>query len=182
MDKHSHTPTVADGSGEVRALLRGLDWHSSPLGPPDSWPPALTTAVSMMLSSAFPMFIAWGTDLGFLYNDAYAVIMGDKHPAALSRPFQQVWPEIWPDIVPIVDSALSDKSAYFEDLPLKVVRKGYSEQAYFTFSYSPLHDGHGQVAGLYCTCVETTGRVLAERRADFELKISDALRPRTAPR
>jgi PAS domain S-box-containing protein len=176
-----HTVSAFQDNSEVRALLRGLDWNSLPLGAPDTWPPPLTTAVSMMLNSAFPMFVAWGTELGFLYNDAYAVILGDKHPAALARPFQQVWPEIWPDIVPIVDSALSDKSAYFEDLPLTVVRKGYPEQTYFTFSYSPLHDGQGQVAGMYCTCVETTGRVLAERRADFELKVSDALRPLTAP-
>jgi PAS domain S-box-containing protein len=181
MAHHLHTASALEGNGEVRALLRVLDWNSSPLGAPDAWPPALTTAVSMMLNSAFPMFVAWGTDLGFLYNDAYAVILGDKHPAALGRPFQRVWPEIWPDIVPIVDSALSDKSAYFEDLPLTVVRKGYPEQAYFTFSYSPLHDGQGQVAGMYCTCVETTDRVMAERRADFELKVSDALRPLTAP-
>jgi PAS domain S-box-containing protein len=181
MVNHSHTPAATDGTGEVRALLRGLDWHSSPLGAPDTWPPALTTAVSMMLNSAFPMFVAWGTDLGFLYNDAYTAILGDKHPAALGRSFQRVWPEIWPDIVPIVDSALSNKSAYFEDLPLTVVRKDYPEQTYFTFSYSPLHDGQGQVAGMYCTCIETTDRVLAERRADFELKVSDALRPLTAP-
>jgi PAS domain S-box-containing protein len=181
MAHHLHTASATEGSSEVRALLRALDWHSSPPGAPEAWPQALTTAVSMMLNSAFPMFVAWGTELGFLYNDAYAVILGDKHPAALGRPFQQVWPEIWPDIVPIVDSALSDKSAYFEDLPLTVVRKGYPEQAYFTFSYSPLHDGQGQVAGMYCTCIETSDRVMAERRADFELKVSDALRPLTAP-
>jgi PAS domain S-box-containing protein len=165
------------GESEVRRLLRETDWGMSPLGPPDGWPPELVTAFSMAGSSAFPMFIAWGPDLRFLYNDAYIPILGDKHPAAFGAPFQQVWAEIWPDLVPIVDRALSDKSAYFEDLSLAIERKGFREQTWFTFSYSPLHDGHGRVAGMYCTCIETTGRVQAERRAAFELAVADALRP-----
>ncbi|KQV36107.1 ATP-binding protein [Massilia sp. Root335] len=165
------------GESEVRRLLREHDWTTSPLGPPEGWPPELATAVSMAVSSAFPMFIAWGPDLRFLYNDAYVPILGDKHPAAFDAPFQQAWSEIWPDLVPIVDRALSNKSAYFEDLPLTMERKGFREQTWFTFSYSPLHDGNGRVAGLYCTVIETTGRVQAERRAAFELAVADALRP-----
>jgi PAS domain S-box-containing protein len=173
--------TMFEGDGEVRAVLRQLDWGTSPLGNPSAWPAPLTTAVSMMLSSAFPMFVAWGPDLGFLYNDAYAVIMGEKHPGALGGRFQQIWAEIWPDIAPIIDRALSNRSAYFEDLPLTVLRRGYPEQCFFTFSYSPLHNSDGQVGGMYCTVIETTDRVMEERRAAFELKVSDALRPLTSP-
>jgi PAS domain S-box-containing protein len=169
------------GDGAVRTLLRTHDWSASPLGHPDSWPAPLRTATSMVLDSAFPMFIAWGGGLGFLYNDAYALILGDKHPAALGAPFQQIWAEIWPDIAPIVDRALSGKSAYFEDLPLTVQRRGYPEESYFTFSYSPLHGADGSVDGMYCTVIETTQRVLSERRAEFALKLSDALQSLTAP-
>ncbi|MEW6463723.1 MAG: hypothetical protein AB1459_21545, partial [Pseudomonadota bacterium] len=97
----------------VRALLSRHDWHGHPLGHPDGWPPELATAVGMALNSSFPMFVAWGADLRFLYNDAYAVIMGAKHPAGFGQPFQQVWAEIWDDLVPIIDRALSDKSAFF---------------------------------------------------------------------
>jgi PAS domain S-box-containing protein len=165
------------GESDVRRLLREHDWTVSPLGPPAGWPPELATAVSMAFSSAFPMFVAWGPDLRFLYNDAYIPILGDKHPRAFGAPLQQVWSEIWPDLVPIVDRALSNISAYFEDLPLTMERKGFRESTWFTFSYSPLHDGHGRVAGLYCTCIETTARVQAERRAAFELTVADALRP-----
>jgi PAS domain S-box-containing protein len=165
----------------VRALLAAHDWSTCPLGHPDGWPPELGTAVRMALDSAFPMFVAWGPELRFLYNDAYAVIMGAKHPAALAQPFQQVWAEIWPDILPIIERALSNESAFYEDLPLTVLRQGFPEQGYFTFSYSPLHDGAGKVAGMYCTAIETTSRVLAERRAALELKLSDALRPLGTP-
>ncbi len=168
-------------SSGVRALYAGHDWHTCPLGHPDVWPPELATAVGMALNSAFPMFVAWGPELRFLYNDAYAVILGAKHPAALAQPFQQVWAEIWADIVPIIDRALSNKSAFYEDLPLTVLRQGFPEQGYFTFSYSPLHDGAGKVAGMYCTVMETTARVQAERRAALELKLSDALRHLESP-
>jgi PAS domain S-box-containing protein len=165
----------------VRALYAAHDWSTCPLGHPDTWPPELATAVGMSLNSSFPMFVAWGPDLRFLYNDAYAVILGAKHPAALAQPFQKVWAEIWSDLVPIIDQALSNKSAFYEDLPLTVLRQGFPEQGYFTFSYSPLHDGSGAVAGMYATVIETTSRVQAERRAALELKLSDALRPLTSP-
>ncbi|WP_250475422.1 ATP-binding protein [Caballeronia sp. GAFFF1] len=173
--------TMFDGAGEVRALLRRYDWSASPLGHPSQWPAPLITAVSMVLNSAFPMFVAWGPEFGFLYNDAYAVIMGRKHPAALGGRFEQIWAEIWPDIAPIIDGAMSNRSSYFEDLPLTVIRHGYPEHSFFTFSYSPLQDDCGRVGGMYCTVIETTERVLAERRAAFELKVSEALRPLTSP-
>jgi PAS domain S-box-containing protein len=174
------TTAGVGGDSDVRRLLRECDWSATPLGPPEAWPPELATAVSMALSSTFPMFLAWGAGLTFLYNDAYIAVLGDKHPAAFGAPFHQVWWEIWHDLGPIADRALSNKSAYFEDLPLLMERKGYSEQTWFTFSYSPLHDGRGQVQGMYCTCIETTRRVQAERRAAFELAMTDALRPLTS--
>jgi PAS domain S-box-containing protein len=181
MSQSSQSGLSFERDGEVRAMLRTLDWSKSPLGHPDSWPAPLRTALGMVLDSAFPMFIAWGAGLGFLYNDAYARILGGKHPAALGQPFQQIWSEIWSDIAPIIDRALSGKSSYHEDLPLTVLRSEYPEQGYFTFSYSPLHDSDGSVGGMYCTVVETTERVRVERLAAFELKLSDALQALTDP-
>ncbi|MGO4476533.1 ATP-binding protein [Massilia sp. 2TAF26] len=169
--------TAGLGDSETRRLLGAHDWQSSPLGPPDSWPPELATAVSMVLSSTFPMFLAWGAQQVFLYNDAYIPVLGNKHPSAFGEPFHRVWWEIWHDLGPIAGRALADQSSFLEDMPLTMERKGYTEQTYFTFSYSPLHDGEGRVMGMYCTCIETTARVEAERRAAFELALSDALRP-----
>ncbi len=115
-----------------------------------------------MLDSGFPMFTAWGPELGFLYNDAYACILGTKHPDALGRRFEDVWPEIWPDILPMVEAAMAGHATYFENLPLVMKRKGYDEQAWFTFSYSPVRDESGTVAGMFCACTETTDAVMAE--------------------
>ena len=165
----------------LRALIGAHDWRHSPLGHPDDWPPQLATAVAMALDSALPMFIAWGPDLRMLYNDAYVQMLGERHPAALGEPFQRVWSDAWPQLVPIIDRALSGKGVHFEDLEIPIVRNGARGPANFTFSYSPLHDGAGRVAGMYCTAVETTERLRAERRSALELKLSDALRPLHAP-
>src|SRR6188472_214192 len=119
------------------ALMRGHDWSGSPLGAPAFWPQSLRTAVSMVLNSRHPMFIAWGPDLAFLYNDGYAPILGARHPAALGLPFRVVWSEIWPDILPLIQRALAGEATWSDDLPLTMERNGYPEQTYFTFSYSP---------------------------------------------
>jgi signal transduction histidine kinase/ActR/RegA family two-component response regulator len=153
---------LADG-GRVGALMRSHDWSASPLGPPEAWPQSLRTVVGLLLQSGFPMFVAWGKDLGFLYNDPYAEILGAKHPAALGKRFHDIWSEIWSDISPLIDAAMAGQASYREDLPLVMNRKGYDEQTWFTFSYSPVRDETGKVAGMFCAVSETTQKVLAER-------------------
>ncbi|MEW9855322.1 PAS domain S-box protein [Novosphingobium sp. M1R2S20] len=143
--------------------MRKHDWSTSPLGDPDGWPQSLRLVVSLILSSKFPMFVAWGKELGFLYNDAYAEVLGAKHPSAIGRRFYDIWAEIWPDIAPLIDAAMAGEATYREDLPLLMHRKGFDEQTWFTFSYSPVRDENGQVAGMFCACTETTARILAER-------------------
>jgi signal transduction histidine kinase len=151
------------GGGRLGALMRGHDWSASPLGPPATWPQCLRTVVGLLLQSQFPMFVAWGEALGFLYNDSYAEILGAKHPRALGRRFDDIWAEIWPDISPLVDAALAGHATYRENLPLLMNRKGYDEQTWFTFSYSPVRDESGSVAGMFCAVSETTAGILAER-------------------
>lgn len=151
------------GEGEIARLLREKDWSSSPLGAPARWPQSLRLIVSLMLSSKFPMFVAWGRDLGFIYNDAYSDILAAKHPDALGRRFEDIWSEIWPDILPLIEAAMAGNATYRQDLPLLMHRNGFDEPTWFTFSYSPVWDESGQVAGMFCACTETTGRVLADR-------------------
>lgn len=151
------------GGGDVGALMRGRDWSQSPLGHPSTWPASLRTVVGLVLRSRFPMFVAWGPELGFLYNDAYAEILGAKHPDAIGRRFDEIWSEIWSEISPLIDAAMAGQATYCEDLPLIMNRKGYDEQTWFTFSYSPIRDETGALAGMFCAVSETTPRVVAER-------------------
>ena len=146
------------------ARIRAHDWSATPLGPPGQWPQALKTAVGLVAASKFPMFLVWGPELRFLYNDAYIDVLGAKHPAALGHAFEDIWADIWEDIEPLVRRALAGEATFWENLPLTVTRKGYEEPTWFTFSYSPLRGDAGDVEGMFCTCVETTDTVLAERR------------------
>jgi len=143
--------------------MRALDWSASPLGAPETWPQSLRSIVGLVLESKFPMFVAWGGELGFLYNDPYAEILGAKHPAALGRSFRDIWSEIWDDINPLIERAMAGEAVWQENLPLVMNRRGYDEETWFTFSYSPARDESGAVVGLFCACTETTAQVLAER-------------------
>jgi len=152
-----------EGGGALGALMRSHDWSRSPLGAPASWPTPLKTVVGVLLQSRFPMFVAWGDELSFLYNDPYAEILGTKHPHALGSRFDHIWSEIWSDIQPLIEAAMAGTAIFREDLSLVMNRKGYAEQTWFTFSYSPLRDESGRIAGMFCAVSETTRRVLAER-------------------
>ncbi len=154
---------LSDG-GEAGALMRSLDWSRSPLGPPSGWPQSLRSVVALMLGSKFPMFVAWGPDLGFLYNDAYGVILGAKHPKAMGSRFEDIWSEIWSEVGPLARRALEGEATWLEDLPLVMNRKGFEEQTWFTFSYSPVRNDEGQIAGLFCAVAETTDKMIAQRR------------------
>ena len=152
------------GGGEMGALVRALDWEQTPLGPVERWPQSLLTTLSLLLNSKYPMFIFWGPQLVKIYNDGYRPITGAKHPWALGRPATEVWPEIWDDIKPLVDRALAGDATWSENLQLFMHRRGFPEEVYFTFSYSPVRDETGGVGGMFCACTETTSEVLGERR------------------
>ncbi len=159
------TDDVFVGDGEIAALLRELDWSTSPLGPPQRWPQSLRSIVRMMLTSRYQMWMGWGPELAYLYNDAYRPTLGVKHPGSLAKPVATVWKEIWGDIGPLIDQVLATGEAHYrEGMLLLLERSGFPEETYHTFSYSPLFGDDGAVAGLFCVVVEETERVLNERR------------------
>ncbi len=156
---------VFPGQSDSSRLLRSLDWSSSPLGPLEQWPQSLRTSVSICLNSAFPILVWWGPELVMLYNDAYAPIISNKHPQALGSPGQRVFPEVWDTIGPMLQAVmLRAQAVRADDLLLFLERNGYSEECYFTFSYSPILDESGGVGGVFTPVHETTEHVIGERR------------------
>lgn len=151
------------GGGQSARAIAAYDWSTSPLGPMEQWPQSLRTALGMMLSSNFPKAIVWGPQLITFHNDGFKPILGNK-PAAIGRPFSEVWHEVWPELVPMVDRAFAGEPTYIENFPLVIDRNGYKEQAYFTFCYSPIRGEDGEVAGMMDTVMETTETVLAQQR------------------
>lgn len=172
------------GTGEMAKRLRHHDWTATSLGPPQSWPQALRSLVAIMTNSSQPMFVVWGPERTLLYNDGYGEILASKHPGALGQDFLEVWREIRDDLAPIVGKAYDGRPVFMHDIALSMRRRGFVEEAHFTFSYTPVNDDSGAVAGFFCPCTEITRQVLAERavrrseeRQAFLLKLSDALRP-----
>ncbi|MFC4931239.1 PAS domain S-box protein [Massilia sp. GCM10023247] len=170
---HHRFPDVSP----FHALINGIDWSASPLGPVARWPLALRANTNLMLEALVPMSIVWGPQRILLYNEAYTRFLGDKHPWALGRPLDQVWPEIWDRIGPLVDRARGGEAFHLEDLSLPIERDGKLQPAWFTFFYSPVRDDAGQLAGMCSTVVETTSRMLAEQHA---LQLNRTLEERVA--
>lgn len=154
-----------NGGGEMGELIRLKDWSRTPLGDPDTWPQSLRTAVNILLHSRFPMFIWWGWEMVMVYNDAYKVIAGSKHPKALGSSGPEIWPEIWDEIGPLAEKVMTKGiSTWSEDQLLYINRQGHTEETYFTFSYSPIQTESGEVGGVFCTCTETTAKVISARK------------------
>ncbi|MDB5939156.1 MAG: domain S-box protein, partial [Polaromonas sp.] len=163
------------GNTEMAQQMRDHDWSASSLGQPQQWPQSLRSVVHLMLGSAVPMFVAWGPQLALLYNDSYAEVLGDKHPAALGTPFVKVWHEALDDLMPLVQRALDGESFYMENLPLRLRRHGFDDDAWFTFSYSPVLNDEGTTSGIYCACIETTAMVRAENQQRVQQQRLQAL-------
>ena len=151
-------------AGEMSRLTRELDWSRTPIGALDQWPASLRTAAGICLSSRHPMVIWWGPELVLLYNDAWIPILGpSKHPA-LGKPGAEVWPEMWHIIGAQMSQVLATGQAtWSDDQLLPADRYGYLEEAYFTYSYSPIRED-GRVGGVFTAVTETTARVLGDRR------------------
>lgn len=151
---------LLDIGGTVAEQIRDFPWHTTSLGPIDTWPQSLRTTLRIVLSSKQTMCFWWGRDLVSFHNDAYLPILGKRVDRALGRPFTEVWEDVWEGVLPFVQEALAGRSTWMEDLPLVMRRNGYDEETWWTFSYSPLYDDNGAVAGLLNIVTETTKAVL----------------------
>lgn len=154
------------GGGEMGQLTRSKDWGLTSLGTPEAWPQSLKTTVSILLNSRFPMFLWWGPQLICFYNDAYRPSLGQngKHPSILGLPAKDAWPEIWETIEPLIKHVLQGWGAtWAEDQLIPIYRNGKIEDVYWTFSYSPVQNEDGFIAGVLATCFETTSAVLANK-------------------
>jgi signal transduction histidine kinase/DNA-binding response OmpR family regulator len=155
------------GGGEMGERIRSHDWTATPLGPIERWPQSLKTSLSLILNAQMPMWLGWTPEMYFFYNDAYVGVLSHaKHPWALGRPASEVWREVWPVCGTLADNVFHRAEASFvEDLRLFMDRgAGFLEEVYYSFSYSPIRDASGRVAGLFCPCTEVSAKLINARR------------------
>jgi two-component system sensor histidine kinase VicK len=161
----SNTPKFLQGGGHMGELIRSADWSATSLGTPDTWPDSLRSAVSLSINSGFPIAIYWGPNFTLLYNDAWSSIPGNKHPWALGKPGAEVWPEIWDGLEQqFKDVLIKGESVRQPDALLLMNRYGYLEECYFDYTLSPIIALDGSIGGVFNAVIETSYRVINERR------------------
>ena len=153
------------GSGEMATLICEFDWTSTPLGPISAWSETLLTTVNIILSAEIPIQIFWGPEMVTIYNDALIPTLDDKHPKALGQQGREVWKEAWPAVGGQLESVLRQgKSVNFKNVFLPLLRNGVLEDMYWDYSYSPVFDPDGDVAGIFNVAHNTTAAVLIRQQ------------------
>ena len=163
------------GPGEMAARCREFDWSATPLGAVSTWSQSLCTMASAVLASRNPMLLFWGPDLVQLYNDAFRPSLGSdmgpaaRHPRALGMRAADFWTDVWSVVGPQIDGVMTrGEAVWFENLHLPIERNGRLDDAWWTYSYSPVRDDDARIGGTLVVCLETTGAVRASREVEHE--------------
>ncbi len=166
--------SLLSGGNLMGRVILDHDWSRSALGPMEKWSQGLISTLTTAMGSRFPTLIFWGPDFNCLYNDGYAVILGDLKDIALGSPFKEVLPEAWDSLYGMLKEVLrTGKGSWAEDQIYYLVRNGYPEESYFTFSFARILDEVSGQGGISCSAIETTGKVLSDRRLKTLQEISN---------
>jgi PAS domain S-box-containing protein len=170
--------TFPPGGGDMGALVRGMDWSTTPLGPVAEWPQSLRTAVSVALYTDFASIVLWGPELIQIYNDRYRVLMGAKHPGGLGQANRACWPEAWHINETIFPRVFAGETVSFRETVYPLAPFGVVEDFYLTLSYSPVLDESGGVGGVFVTVFDVTSEVRTRQERDRALAEATAERER----
>ena len=149
-------------------FARSIDWSSTGLGPIESWSTELRSMCNLIMASPHPAAMYWGDDLIAIYNEAYILLAGEKHPALMGQSYKTAWTEIWDNVKDVFASAISTGQATMKDDDRLFIERsgspGFLEETFFSWSIIPLVGSNGSVVGLYNPAFEKTRRRIAERR------------------
>ncbi len=157
------------GRGEMADLIRAHDWSAS-LGPIPDWPGSLRTTVGLLLHSPVPIVLLWGVDGIMIYNDAYSIFAGGRHPALLGSKVRDGWPEVADFNDNVMKVGLAGGTLAYRDQELTLHRSGQPEQVWMNLDYSPVIAEDGRPGGVIAIVVETSEAV----RATNALRESEA--------
>lgn len=156
-------------------LISDVDWTHHRLGPRSAWPASLRMMVNTMLGSPESMYLVWGPDRTFLFNDAYMPILGPRLAVAMGARFEDLWADAWPSVETAFLNAEAGKSTRVVDLHVPMARYGAPEDTWWTFSYAPVRDEDDRVVGVLCITNETTDQVRTEQERSEAVAQQDLL-------
>jgi PAS domain S-box-containing protein len=146
--------------------IRAFDWAATPLGPIATWPQSLKTATGILIASPVPIVMLWGEPGVMIYNDAYSIFAGGRHPQLLGSNVREGWPEVADFNDNVMKTGLAGGNLAYKDQELTLYRSGRPEQVWMNLDYWPVPGEDGEPAGVIATVVETTDRVTADRLRD----------------
>ena len=142
--------------------IRAHDWSATPLGPIESWPQSLRTAVDLVLAGGFPMMLLWGPQhIVCAFNEGFRALLDDE-ASALGRPFLELYPQARSTIEPQLRRVLAGETLLGHDASFTLTRSGRQDRVWLDYCYSPVRNETGAVAGVLGTAIETTERHEAE--------------------
>jgi two-component sensor histidine kinase len=178
-----HSPIVpAEEPGRMAGMVDAFDWAATALGGRESWPAPLRFAVELCLRASVPMAVYWGPELRLIYNDAWAPVLRERHPAALGRPAAEVWHDVWDLVRGDFEEVLATGagvSVYEQMLPLR--RGDIVDETYWNYSLTPVAGEDGAVAGVLNQSIDISKALLVERRLSFQIALADRLRGLSDP-
>jgi len=154
--------------GETGHLIADFDWATTSIGPMANWSQSLRTMMGYLLRSPLPHVMLWNEDGVMLYNDAYSVFAGGRHPTLLGSKVREGWPEVADFNDNVMRVGLAGGTLAYVDQELTLYRHGTPEQVWMNLDYSPVPDENGKPVGVMAVVIETTDRVLAERHTNEE--------------
>ncbi|CAO1295003.1 unnamed protein product [Diamesa hyperborea] len=160
------------GNDEIIKIIQSVDWKKTGIGPIKFWPQNFKSVLNLCLEALYPIGIYWGPEFVLFYNESWRPIAGNKHPQSFGQKGAEVWFEIWDVIGPMFRNVFETGEVVLKtDQLLPLERFGYVEECYFNFNLSPIRTATGKVEGIFNVAIETTYRVLNERRTQFLQKL-----------
>ncbi len=149
-------PMLANG-GKTGKFIISKDWSENPLGEIEQWPPELITSLGILLYSRIPMFLLWGPQFIFFFNDAYkdSTHFKEHKSGTLGIPVKEGQEELWTNLeLKIVNAFNGNLSEWIDEgSDYKNRRK---KNFYDGFSLSPVPNPNGEIAGILATCFHST--------------------------
>jgi PAS domain S-box-containing protein len=159
------------GGGELAGLIARHDWASTPIGPIETWPEAMKAQVSLFLRSPVAIVTLWGEHGVMLYNDAYSVFAGRRHPQLLGSNVREGWPEVADFNDNVMKVGLAGGTLAYRNTELVLNRRDGLESAWLDLDYSPLLDAQGLPTGVMAVVIDITEKFEIERALDAERQL-----------